>query len=409
MHRAVARLRASDSTERGTRVGWALGLLCACWGLAACFRAPAVDEVAHPAPSSSDAPPAQATPASRPDEAAAGSGDTARSAWDQPPAPDHRACGVCYAHNWQFDGARGYGSETSRESLRELWNSGIRSISLTNFAWMRTLQDPGVQFGDSPVGSERFDRMIADARFAHELGMTVVFKPHLWVHAGAWQGHAAPPDWPAWFASYGAYVVETARIAESVNADWFVVGTELVTASRGCPDCMRGLIAEVRTVYTGRLTYAANWDEAEHVTFWDALDAIGVQMYAPLVDEGVTDGAATLAGAARWLARYEALSVQWDRPLLLTEVGFINREGTATAPHLWPEHGAWQATEAGDAQQRHAYEAILQTFGASPRVWGIWWWKWFTDPETDEEGATGFSPRGRVAWQAIEEQCRAVP
>ena len=48
------------------------------------------------------------------------------------------------------------------------------------------------------------------------------------------------------------------------------------------PDAMRHLVAEVRAIYGGKLVYAANWDEIDRVRFWDALDYVGVQLYAPL-------------------------------------------------------------------------------------------------------------------------------
>lgn len=48
---------------------------------------------------------------------------------------------------------------------------------------------------------------------------------------------------------------------------------------------MRGrrLIRQIRRVYHGPLTYAANWSgEYKQIRFWDALDYVGIQAYFPL-------------------------------------------------------------------------------------------------------------------------------
>ena len=44
----------------------------------------------------------------------------------------------------------------------------------------------------------------------------------------------------------------------------------------------RQIIAAIRQVYHGKLTYGGNWDSFNEVTFWDALDYIGVLAYFPL-------------------------------------------------------------------------------------------------------------------------------
>ena len=62
------------------------------------------------------------------------------------------------------------------------------------------------------------------------------------------------------------------------------------------------LIGDVRRVYTGTLTYGANWgDEVEQITFWDALDLVGVSFYEPLTDAKTASVATLRAGAKKAL------------------------------------------------------------------------------------------------------------
>jgi hypothetical protein len=322
-------------------------------------------------------------------------------------------CGICYAHNWQQQGAHGYGSDTSARSLERLRGLGVAAVSLTDFGWMPSLEAVEVRWDPERGAGERLSTMAIEAKRARDAGMQVMLKPHLWVRNGAWQAKLAPDaaagGWPRWFDSYEQFAVAHARWAESQQIDWFVIGTELGSATEADPARWRALIARVREVYRGRVTYAANWDEAERVPFWDALDAIAVNFYAPLAPAPGAGLDEMSAEARRWLVRYEALANRFGRPLLLTEVGFMNRPGTAVTPHLWPEHANDPASAAGEAEQATAYRAILETFGRSPQVAGIYWWKWFTDPATDEEGPVGFSPAGRQAERVLEAWCRGEP
>ena len=85
----------------------------------------------------------------------------------------------------------------------------------------------------------------------------------------------------------------------------------------------------------------------------------------------------------------------------LNQVGYKAIEGTAMSPWGWPEHLPAGFTADDQGAQSDAYCAIIQTFGQAEAVAGIYWWKWFTDPDTDEEAANGFSPRGKQAEQVL--------
>lgn len=319
--------------------------------------------------------------------------------------PTAAACGVSYAHDWFEGGRQGYGTERSLQSLQELAQLGVTAISLTNFGYMESLTSTEVFDMERRGGSERREAMRTDMERAHALNMVVMVKPHIWVSGGAWHGQLNPADWDAFFDSYGAFMLDNARLAQDGGAEYFVVGTELVSAVRARPDRMRALIARVREVYDGQVVYAANWDEAESVEIWDAVDVIGVQMYAPLAQAFGASQAQMMEQAGVWLRRYEALAERHDRPLFLTEVGFVNRVGGAVEPHVWPEHVQAAADEAGDEEQARAVAAIIEVFGASSHVQRMFWWKWYTNPATRDEGAVGFALRGKPAFRHLHAAC----
>ena len=85
----------------------------------------------------------------------------------------------------------------------------------------------------------------------------------------------APRDWERWWWSYRRFVLHYARVAASRKLPMLAVGSGL-TSTESQAERWRALIAEVREVYAGKLTYLANSDSFERVAFWDALDVAGI-------------------------------------------------------------------------------------------------------------------------------------
>ena len=319
------------------------------------------------------------------------------------------SCGICLAHSYQARGARGYGTNASEGSLNRLSEIGIGAISLTPFGYQNARGAVTIRSSEGFPGGENTDVMRIDAERARAHGMTVMVKPHLWI-TGAWRGEIVPDatlgGWEAWFVGYTEFILEWARFAEEIEADWFVVGVELKTSSTHT-ELWRQLIATIREVYSGQLTYAANWDEVGQIEFWSELDAVGVQMFAPLAEEGVPATAQSAReAAARWLETFWTTSNAAERPLILTEADVINHANSLVRPYEWPTNAREESTPEGELHQRWAYEAIIETFGRADDVLGIYWWKVFTDLETREEGDVGFSPLDKPAETLLREICR---
>lgn len=357
---------------RRVGVGLALALL-------ACSEPPVPDRrAAHPT-----APPAPASPAL-----------TARGCVaDVPALPAPFFAGMSLAHNYQGNGRRGYGSATSRATMDELRELGVRELSLTPFGFMRSTRASEVTLATDHPGGETDARMEAAIRDAHARGFAVFLKPHVWIAGGAWRGEIAPSaGWPAFFESYAAFVLHYARMAERLDVERFAVGVEIPSEAEAE---WRTLIRAVREVYSGQITYAANWDAVDRVRFWEDLDYIGVQFYPSLARARGAEEAAMRQALDRQLDALGTLSRQVDRPVLLTEVGYKSIEDTELRPHQWPErHGAPVPSEAAQAR---AYRRLFAAVAARPTIRGLYLWKWFTDPDTREEGEDGFSPRAKRA------------
>ena len=191
--------------------------------------------------------------------------------------------GVSLAMLNSVDG--GYQAPAVDGQLERLAALGADAVSLMPFAYQRDPHRPGLVFLNRSPESETDVGTVHAARRAHAHGFRVLWKPHLWISGRSWPGEVAmtdEADWDAWWASYRRFVLHHAFLAAWAHAELFSVGVEL-SATLGREAEWRRLIADVRRLYPGLVTYSANWgDDLERVKFWDALDLVGVDAYYPL-------------------------------------------------------------------------------------------------------------------------------
>lgn len=270
-------------------------------------------------------------------------------------------------------------------------------ISLTPFGFMESPSALEVR-GLGQHGAESDERMQREVAEAHKLGIQVALKPHIWIRHGEWQGDLKWPNddaWRKWFASYRAFILRYALLAERDHYDLFVLGTELKSATACDQQCWRALIGDLRHAFHGPLTYAANWDEADNVPFWDALDFVGVDAYAPIATK---KGAAEPELCAAWsvlAGKLEALAKRTHKRIILTEIGYRAARDAALSPASWPESDT-HPPEYDPEHQASCFRAAFGALWGRPWLAGIYVWKWFTDG-SDEQGPTDFSIAGKKA------------
>ncbi len=294
--------------------------------------------------------------------------------------------GVNYAHIHRR--GLGYGSAASVQELDSLKAIGVNWTAITPFGFQQSASaDQIVGFAESEPKeldpSMETDDLKAEIEFAHQRGIHVALKPHIWSHdfwnGGQWHGTVQQPTPQAharWWNSYRAMTLHYANLAEGSRADLFCIGTELVKMTTTYPEEWRTLIADVRKVYHGPLTYAAHWErEFDSIPFWDALEYIGITAYFPL---NVPDTATVGQLAEAWgphLERIGRLAKATNRPVLFMEIGYRPATGIFREP--WRYDGG---TLDYGAQQR-AYEAMFRAATARPWFKGLFLWKAFTAPD----------------------------
>jgi hypothetical protein len=285
---------------------------------------------------------------------------------------------------------------------------GMNAISQTPFAWMEDPRAPGLAWsGERGWWGEREEGVRFLRRAARERGIATLLKPHVWLH-GSWPGDvemSSEEDWAAWFAAYREFVLQWARFAAAEGIEGLCVGTELDrTLAREAE--WRALIRDVKSVYGGLLTYAANWTHFEQVPFWDELDAIGVNAYFPL-SEAARPEVVELERAWQPLkARLAALAELYARPIVFTEVGYHPIERAFARPWEWAP-----AESARDPlAQANGYEALARVFYGEPWFGGVFWWKWHASNARTGARAERltFSPQGLPAEDVLCRTFRAA-
>ncbi len=206
--------------------------------------------------------------------------------------------------------------------------------------------------------------------------------------AGVWRGTLKPADIDLWWRAYVRFILHYATIAAEEKVALFAVGSELAS-TEAWRDRWFALISSVRRRYTGKLTYSANWDHFEHVSFWQRLDAVGVTGYNQLTD-GNDATEEELAAAWRPVrARLSDFAAKGGRPLLLTEVGYTSQDGAARRPWDYTVRARVDLEE-----QRRCYAALARVWRDDPALHGVFIWEWSGGGGTRD---AGYTPRGKPA------------
>jgi hypothetical protein len=266
--------------------------------------------------------------------------------------------GMSYACAFSRERDVRYGSPASAEALRDLKELGVNWISIMPFGFHRGTE---IRFGGEHVW-ETDDSLVAVTKQAHELGIKVLLKPHLWGEGDFESG------------AYTKFIEHYATIARDAKVDAFSIGNELKTAS-GREAEWRAIIKRVRSIYRGPLTYGANFDEVFDVKFWDALDFIGVSAYFPLVEDRTPTREALVRAWQPIIARLASLSKRTKRAIVFTEIGYRSADGAA-----WRQWEIPRDAPANAEAQRAAYEAFFETVWPQPWLAGAYAWKWFSYP-----------------------------
>ena len=288
--------------------------------------------------------------------------------------------------------------------IDEVVKVNANHAAIMPFGFIRDINSPEIiydtdrqWFGETKKGAMQYIQML------HKNGVKVMVKPHIWISRGEFTGTLSmnsEEEWLALEAAYEKFILNYAVLAQEVKADIFCIGTELEQFVKNRPAYWKKLIQKIREVYTGKLTYAANWDEYSRTSFWEDLDFIGIDAYFPL-SEAQTPALDDLKiGWQKWKIPIAQLSKVKNKPVLFTEFGYRSMDYSAKKPWLVDRH----EEKVNLVAQANATKAIFEEFWKEDWFAGGYIWKWFIEhKDVGGSGDNRFTPQNKPAQKVISE------
>lgn len=296
----------------------------------------------------------------------------------------------------------------SRDSLQQkniesLLNINANYVAIMPFGFIKSLEHPEIiynqerqWFGETKIGAKQYVNLL------HKNNLKVMMKPQIWIWRGEFTGllkMASEADWLQLESSYRNFILDYAELAGKEKIEIFCIGTELEQFIEARPEYWRTLILEIKKVYSGKLTYAANWDEYKRVPFWDLLDYIGVDAYFPISESKNPTVEEVKLGWERWKVELKTFSTKENKQVLFTEYGYRSVDFSGKEP--------WKSDREMISINLEAQANLLK--GMYQTIWNEDWfaggflWKWFIAHEKmggveDNQ----FTPQNKPAEAVVE-------
>ncbi len=294
--------------------------------------------------------------------------------------------------------------ELKLEYYQPIQNTGANWVAIIPYAFCSPVQ-PNVTFDHPNQWIGETSSGITEAiRMAHQAGLKVMLKPHIWVIGQGWAGdlnYNSPEQLENWKSSYKTYILNYAKIANDLNVELISIGTEIRQLAKTNDSYWIDLIAQVREIYAGPLTYSANWDNYQNIPFWDQLDYIGIDAYFPIsesktptIDELLDKGSKT----KEILKKFSDLHL---KKVLFTEYGFKSQD-YCTSGH-WKIHD--NNHNINITGQANAYKALFKLYWNEHWMAGGFAWKWhYKHNEAGGNTNRDFTPQNKSAEKILKNE-----
>jgi len=280
-------------------------------------------------------------------------------------------------------------------TLVHLHSIGVRDVAIMIPTYQADVDSCEIVTHDKEGGDTPLDEAIIHAiRTCHSLGLRVMLKPHVDCLDGSHRLDIIPSE--EWFANYKKMIVRYAEMAARNKVEMFCIGTELENTSFSNWDAKwRDVIKAVRDVYSGRLSYSANWTEYQSVSFWDEMDFIGIDAYFPLTRKNDPTEEELIAAWNRvaddiekWINENNII-----KGIIFTELGYVSSDGTNKQP--------WATLNKPEDQkeQRDALEAAFIVLTKRDWFKGLYIWQYFPQ---ERWSPIGFTVRDKLAEDVLK-------
>ncbi|MGA2323787.1 MAG: hypothetical protein ABSG22_08070 [Sedimentisphaerales bacterium] len=299
--------------------------------------------------------------------------------------------GISYT-GWSWED---YNSINSNTSLANAQNVGCNWVAICVWWFQNNINSTVIAPIESSYSADPCAVQIAVNR-CHQLGMRVMLKPmvDLSNDSSHWRGQIVPSA--AWFTAYQSFIDYWADFATANNCEMFCIGCELVnTDGPSWAGSWSSVANSVRTHYSGPITYAANHGDETNITWWNAVDYIGIDAYYALTS--INDPTKAQLQTA-WTSRANSIqswrNANWpDMNVMFTEVGYCSYKGT----NITPWNGPGLSSVLDINEQNDCYMALLSVCRNYSWWKGAFWWNWDTNPSTGGLNDDDYMPQNKPA------------
>lgn len=253
-------------------------------------------------------------------------------------------------------------------------------------------------WGERPEGVQK------TIELAKAANVSIMLKPQIYI-PGGWTGgldFEEEEDWQAWETGYRDFILRFAKMASTLDVELFCIGTEFKMSIQKREKFWRDLIKDVRKIYGGPITYAANWDEYNLVKFWDDLDYIGIDAYFPLTEEKIPEIPALKKKWKPIVGKIKLVSNQFSKPVLFTEYGYLSVE--CCADKTWELEAKVRECKINEQAQANALQALYEVFEKESFWAGGFLWKWYPkDGGHVEYPGRDYTPQGKIAYDIVKD------
>ncbi len=284
-----------------------------------------------------------------------------------------------------------------------------KDLAIMPFAFLPSLSSTEILF-DHPTQwwGERSEGCRETINLCQKEGFEIMLKPQLWVGSGDFTGHIemkTEEDWLNFEISYTKYIMHFAKIAEEYKVKVYCIGTELGRFVKERPQFWKKLVQETREIYSGKLTYAENWDCFDAPEFLNDLDYIGVDAYFPIAEGKEPTLDEIRLGWKPHIEKLKSTSERCAKPILFTECGYRSIDYAAANPWDYDK----KDHEVNEVLQARLLSALFELWNED---WmsGGYIWKWFPyhtragGPQNDQ-----FTPQNKLAERTITDFFKPKP
>lgn len=276
-------------------------------------------------------------------------------------------------------------------------------VAIMPFGFIKSLQSSELFF-DNPRQwwGERSEGVAETIKMCQEQSIKIMLKPQIWVGDGGFTGlinMESDEKWLEFEKHYSQFILKFAKLAEQNKVEIFCIGTELGRFVQQRPQYWNGLIIEVKKVFSGKITYAENWDCFEKPNFLKDLDFIGVDAYFPINDKKEPSYDEIKKGWQPHVKKMEECFAKTGKQILFTECGYRSVDFAASKP--------WEFDHKNEGVNEQLQNRLTEVMF---ELWNEEWmaggfiWKWF--PFHESAGGptdTQFTPQNKMVEKTIAE------